>query len=97
MSFVARIDAPQRAAVDAEIDFSPAESWTTQDLIMAAQKMRALAEGEEDWNWGYERASEGVILTVKLAGGTTIRSVPLDVPTVVVPADERPHWFGGGP
>jgi hypothetical protein len=96
MSFAARIEVPGQAAADAQVDFTPAERWTTQDMIMAAQQMRALVEGDEDWSWGYEREASGVVLTVKLENGTIIRSAPLGVPEVVVPADEPPHWFGGG-
>jgi hypothetical protein len=97
MSFAARIEGGDHSSEEAHVEFTPVETWTTQDMIMAAQRMRALVEGDEDWSWGYEREPSGVVLTVKLEGGTTIRSAPLDVPEVVVPADERPHWFGGEP
>jgi hypothetical protein len=95
MSFMARIEGPGQDRREAQVDFSPAATWTTQDLIMAGEHMRELVPGTEaDWSWGYERLPQGVVITVKVAGGTVIQSAPLDVPDVVVPADEPPHWFG---
>jgi hypothetical protein len=95
MSFKAFIEGAGQVRREAEVDSSPAGTWTTQDLIMAGQRMRALVpESDEDWSWGYERRPQGVVITVKLAGGAEITSAPLDVPEVVVPADEPPHWFG---
>lgn len=95
MSLTVRIDAPGRSPVESRVDARPLDAWTTQDMITAAERMRAAAEGDADWQWGYERTAEGVVITVRVADGTTIQSEPLGVPEVVVPSGEPPHWFGG--
>jgi hypothetical protein len=95
MSFMASIEMPDQAPQQAEVEYNPADTWTTQDLIMAGQRMRALVpKSDEDWSWGYQRVAQGVVITVKLTGGTVVTSAPLDVPELVVPADDPPHWFG---